>query len=203
MNYSIPLPTHQELATLAAAIAGPGSPRGKAEAALAVWEAAGEALESRRDLYARARAEVDQRAALVAHAEIPENGTVSLDKFLQIVMPKAKAPDRGKAWRDFLAHPSPGEKALSGKALEDALARYRATGFPAASVPFMAEAFAHWKAGQTKRNLSKRGAAGAAGKLSAKKGLEASATPEKRSKQEKAGAKEKSPGAKQAKAGRK
>jgi hypothetical protein len=51
--------------------------------------------------------------------------------------------------------------------------------------------------------LSKRGAAGAAGKLSAKKGLEATPTPEKRNKQEKAGAKQKAPGAKQARTGAK
>jgi hypothetical protein len=203
MNRSIPLPTHQELATLTAAIASHGSPREKAEAALALWEAAGEALESRRDLYARALDEDRQRAARVAHAEIPESGTVSLDDFLAIAMPKAKAVDRAKAWRDYLAYPSPGEEALSGDALQVVRDRYRANGFPAASVPVIVEAFAHWKAGQTKRNLSKRGAAGAAGKLSAKKGLEATPTPEKRNKQEKAGAKQKAPGAKQARTGAK
>lgn len=201
MNHSIPLPTHQELATLTAAIASHGSPREKAEAALALWEAAGETLESRRDLYARALDEDRQRAARVAHADLPDSGTVSLDGFLAIAMPKAKNEDRRKAWKDYLAHRSPGQEALSGNALEDALARYRATGFPAASVPFMVEAFARWKAGQTKRNLSARGAAGAAGKLSAKKGLEAPPTPEKRNKQGKAGAKQKAPGAKQSKAG--
>lgn len=197
MNHSIPLPTHQELATLAAAIASPGSPRDKAEAALALWEAAGEALESRRALYARALDEDQQRGARVANAEIPESGSISLDAFLAIVMPKAKNEDRRKTWREYLSHPSPGESALAGRALEDALERYRASGFPAASVSFMAEAFAKWHEMHKRLKLSARGSAGAAGKHSAKKTLEAPPTSEKRNKQQKAGAKQKKPGAKQ------
>lgn len=203
MNHSIPLPTHQELATLAAAVTGQGSPREKAEAALALWEAAGEALESRRAIYARALDEDHQRGARVAHADIPESGTVSIDAFLEIVMPKEKAVDRAKKWREYLAHPSPGEEALAGDALDDAVKRYRITGFPAASVPFMAESFANWKAGDKKRKLSDRGKKGNDARNSAKKDLEAPATPEKGNKQEKGGAKQKKPGAKQAKEGHK
>ena len=206
MNHSIPLPTHQELATLAAAIASPGSPRDKAEAALALWEAAGEALESRRALYARALDEDQQRGARVAHADIPESGTVTLVEFLNIVLPKSKAKSNGErfaAWRRYLRHPSPGEQAPSERAADAAFARDKQNGFPAGSVPFVAEAFAKWHAGDKARTLSTRGKTGAAAKHSPKKDLETSAIAQKRNKQRKTGTKQESPGAKQAKARRK
>ncbi len=93
-------PTQSELATLAATLAGTADPAERVKAALALWEAAGDALQAAEKL-AAITAERERDIA-ETRALFADRKTIPFDEFLQYLMPVERAARRVPRYENYL-----------------------------------------------------------------------------------------------------
>lgn len=216
MNQAIPLPTHQELATLAASITSNAGPESKVTEALAIWRAAAAALN-----------EQERRGRQAAAFEERVNDRMGGRKFfdgmtreqlLAALMPKLKTSgDRMARWRQYLPHALRFDKLLarggevSFQALESipettqeeierALEAERQGTFPKWRAESIAFGFLKWDASQAAEKRVDRARKAGAAKHSKKKPLDAPNGPKNSRKQADTSPKQKSTSRKQKKA---
>jgi hypothetical protein len=209
MNRSIPLPTHQELATLAASIQSPADPAGRVAEALAIWRAAGAALHEQERRHLQAAAFEERMNDRMGGREFFDGMT--RDQLLAALMPTLKtAGDRLARWRQYLPHALRFDKLMaSGGAvtpqaleampettqeeIERALESERHGNFPKWRAESIAFGFLKWNDSQAAEKRVNRARKAGAAKHSQKKPLDAPIVPKNSRKQAAASAKQKPP----------
>ena len=91
------LPTHFELAKLAAN--QPGRANEQAAAAIALWKACGEELARETAIQEAVEADKEWMDKMIEH--FPEGQTVSLEVFLKVTMPKSRLEDKLRKFREW------------------------------------------------------------------------------------------------------
>lgn len=216
MNHSIPLPTHQELATLAATISSNGSAGDKVTEALAIWGAAAAALNEQEGRRLQAAAFEERANNRMGGREFFDGMT--REQLLAVLMPTLKTlGDRMARWRQYLPHALRFDKLLASgrpenlqeleaipettpEELERVLEAERQGTFPKWRAESIADGFLRWNASQAAEKRTNKARKAGTAKHSQKKPLDAPIVPKNSRKQSATSTKQKTPSRKQSKA---
>lgn len=216
MNHSIPLPTHQELAALAASLQSPADPTGRVAEALAIWRAAAAALDEQERRSRQAAAFEERMNDRMGGREFFDGMT--REQLLAVLMPTLKTSgDRMARWRQYLPHALRFDKLLASggvvslqaleaipettqEEIERALEAERQGTFPKWRAESIAFGFLRWNASQAAEKRVDRARKAGAAKHSQKKPLDTPKGRKNSRKQPENSAKQKTPSRKQRKA---
>jgi hypothetical protein len=157
-------PTQYELATLAAMQSG--TPRQRAQAALALWRACGEVMEQQKEIDAVSKAGEAERADWLA--VYADQDAIPMERLLREVMPHSKPEDRVAKYRAWIRHAIAYHDGLTGDELDTAaqaaITRDRGSGIPLQNAAAIATSFSKFLDADRRAKNTERAKKGAAAK---------------------------------------